>query len=757
MENQTRLAVRQLVRLLLQEEEKTVKEGLGDRSIGVKLVRAAGNFTEGSEQDILEGVLDAFDEKPTSNLLDAVWTAWDETRQPRLEQWLLEHHLPASKPLRLVSLSLLKLGNLQSIAGGWKIDREAVSWIEPILNLVSDPDAVVAAGALQVLETIPQSAPEAREEVCRWVVEHNHPTAAEVALRAGYEPRQPQLKALFYLLTDQWEVYEVLDFDRRLLTTVLEAADEPLRRKIAQAALKAGWSDFVEVAAGGRTRRQLADLSEFEWDVILMVLGRESRWGEVWKLAQSAPARWSAKLLRSLCEQNWQPGNEADSTAYRRLCTAAQEALKAGDPACRLVRYETALTGHPRLVTALAGFPEQDLLASASADQTVRLWDLKTGRQTQVLDGHSSFVLCLAAGPQMGESGAILASGSADRTIRLWHIPEGELVQTLGGHSEELVSLAFNQDGTILVSMDSRTINIWRLPEGELIRTIQGMFSGLVSSGISPDGAYLAALDGDKTLRLFSLPQGELVQTLLEPVVGWVFSPPSNLTSRLFTSSSYGTVRPWNVGMNESSPSLPGRVNTNQLLADPAGNWLVCADRSAVRVWHLPESENSKRLEGHALLVTSLAASPDGQILASGAEDHTIRLWQMPLGIPLPGTNLLEGLSGGIRLLRYLAGSGRGAADHIAASDGSLIYLWVLDDLDSFLRRLPGSFDILELNRWEKWLTSLETGSPERKWLSFGIDLAHWQRRYDIDLQETTPMVSIGDYDIEIAAVDEDS
>ena len=275
--------------------------------------------------------------------------------------------------------------------------------------------------------------------------------------------------------------------------------------------------------------------------------------------------------------------------------------------------------------------------------------------------------------------------------------------------------------------------------------------------GISPDGACMVLLDSEKSLRIFNLPQGELVQTLLEPVVGWAFSTTGQQSGRLFTSSSYGTVRSWRIGTNEPGVSLPGRVNTNLLLVDPAGSWLACSDRSKVRIWHLPDPADSSVLDGHSFLITALAASPDGKILVSGADDHTIRLWQMPECVPLPGRHVLEGLSGGVRALSYIPGAGSGIPDHIAGSDDSLIHVWAVDNLAGFLHELPGSLDLAELHRWENWKSNLEPGGAESKWLDYGVDLAHWQHRFDIDLQEMVQTVTIGQYDIEIEAVKEDS
>jgi len=243
----------------------------------------------------------------------------------------------------------------------------------------------------------------------------------------------------------------------------------------------------------------------------------------------------------------------------------------------------------------------------------------------------------------------------------------------------------------------------------------------------------------------------------MEPVVGWAFSAQDQSGSRLYTSSSYGSLRSWNLSTNDPGVLLPGRVNTSHLLADPAGRWLAGSDRNKVRVWQLPDPDSVHLLEGHSLLISTLAASPDGGILASGSEDHTIRLWQLPEAVPLPGASLLEGVSGAVRQLLYLPGAGRLSPDHIVASEETLIHTWAVEHLDRFLHSLPASLEMSELQRWEKQASRLEAGSAEKKWLEFGTHLVHWQHRYDIEIQEISQVVQVGRYDIEIDVVDGDS
>src|SRR5438105_948638 len=96
-------------------------------------------------------------------------------------------------------------------------------------------------------------------------------------------------------------------------------------------------------------------------------------------------------------------------------------------------------TGHAGEVHAVAFHPEGKILASASHDMSVKLWDAVTGMELRALTGHRKGVLAVAFHPQ----GKTLASGSADGVIKLWETTTGKETRTLEGHSGEIKSLSF--------------------------------------------------------------------------------------------------------------------------------------------------------------------------------------------------------------------------------------------------------------------------------------------------------------------------
>jgi WD40 repeat protein len=165
-------------------------------------------------------------------------------------------------------------------------------------------------------------------------------------------------------------------------------------------------------------------------------------------------------------------------------------------------KAEKTLWGHTESVYSVCFSPDGENLLSGSADNTIIIWDLATGKAKRSLRRHTQAVSSVCFSPD----GEKVASGSDDNTIIIWDLATGKAEKTLWGHTESVYSVCFSPGGESLVSGSADcTIAIWDLATGKAEKTLWGHEHYVSSVSFSPDGKRLASGSEDKTIKLFEV------------------------------------------------------------------------------------------------------------------------------------------------------------------------------------------------------------------------------------------------------------
>jgi WD40 repeat protein len=318
---------------------------------------------------------------------------------------------------------------------------------------------------------------------------------------------------------------------------------------------------------------------------------------------------------------------------YRVVCSpnGTHIATASGDQTARV--WETAtgkflfkLQGHTPDVGAVVFSPNGEL-ATSRADNTACLWNAETGQLKHELKGHKKPLTMIAFSPD----GRFVVTASQDSTARVWDADTGQSLSVLEGHTESVNSAFFNPNGDrVITASADGTARIWDATTGKSLAELTGHKGSFCKAMFSPDGRLALTVSLDRTARVWDAETGALIKTLSghkDVVTDGVFSPDSRFVA---TVSADGTARIWDARSGEARVDpLRGHTGYVRSVAfSPDGKRLVTAsDDNTARVWEAASGKIEAVLRGHTADVTSAEFTPDGRFVVTASRDGTARVW----------------------------------------------------------------------------------------------------------------------------------
>jgi WD40 repeat protein len=317
--------------------------------------------------------------------------------------------------------------------------------------------------------------------------------------------------------------------------------------------------------------------------------------------------------------------------------------------------------GHSERVASVAFSPDSQLIASASYDNTVKLWNPRTSQvirtflvQTTDEEHNQEYKLWIEASSKLAFSrdGKILTLGNGYNALIAWQVDTGKIVKKTRGRSSYTLGTAFSPDGNYFAnalnetssssdltrlspdeisqrlartvySQETGDIGIWDVKIGQQIGTIPK--TGLPTSmAFSSDNQFLVSNALNGKISLWDLKSKKLLRTWLG--YGSVAISPNN---DFVAINSYGCVKVWNLKTGQEIHVLEGDRDEGQALTFSSDSKLLAstAELNTITLWDVTAGERIATLSSPQ--VWSIAISSDNELIATGNFDNIVRVWKM--------------------------------------------------------------------------------------------------------------------------------
>ncbi|MGD1857857.1 MAG: AAA-like domain-containing protein [Leptolyngbyaceae cyanobacterium] len=300
-------------------------------------------------------------------------------------------------------------------------------------------------------------------------------------------------------------------------------------------------------------------------------------------------------------------------------------------------RLITTLSGHTNAIWDVVFSPDGDYLVSASADSTAKIWPVRYDNNIPVviappmtLQGHKGRVNAV----DVSLDSQTLVTAGEDGHLKLWD-RAGDLLLDVSAHDASVTQAVISPDGlTLVTASEDQTIKLWDATSGSLLKELKGHQAAVNGLAFNPDGTILASTSDDQTVKLWQLDDGlgrsttdsvENRTITLEGHQDRVWNVTFSADGRQLATTSWdNTIRLW-TSSGTLLTTLEGHdAGTWGVDFSPDGNVLVSSsDDTTVRLWRLDQIPQT--LHGYEGPVTGLALNQ--QTVAAGSWDNTIRLW----------------------------------------------------------------------------------------------------------------------------------
>ena len=304
------------------------------------------------------------------------------------------------------------------------------------------------------------------------------------------------------------------------------------------------------------------------------------------------------------------------------------------------------LVGHGADADSVSFTPNGKMIAAGGWDASIQLWTVADGKLQ--LPGISGFQ---GHSAPFSPDGKTIAGGSqSGNNVLIWNVSTRQVVQTFSGHTDKVQSVAFSHDGNSLVSGgNDNMVYVWDLTAAQTGRPLAGHTAEVYSVAFSSGDRWIASASFDESVIVWDMASGLKVATLAgtNKMNAAVFSPDDRF---LATAGGDGDVRLWDTSNWLIALPLPKRAGGSGGGAgtggsaggagrggdgSTSGGGSPGRGSSAGGAGGVPPATVKMVLPGDGQIVTTVAFSPNKQLLVSGGYDNAVRVWNTLTGTPV--------------------------------------------------------------------------------------------------------------------------
>lgn len=325
----------------------------------------------------------------------------------------------------------------------------------------------------------------------------------------------------------------------------------------------------------------------------------------------------------------------------RPLVPEAEAALRAAILADRL---RAVLVGHIETITSGAFSPDGTRFVTASEDGTARVWDVQTGSELSIFQGHRSDALSQPyrfldlrrkiTSVSFSPDGTRVATGSWDQTVRVWDAQTGGQIVVVNAGNTVVNSVSFSPDGLHILVASKDAATVWDAHTGAEIAALVVQDGDVRSASFSPDGSRVVTASTGHTARVWNAQTGAMIAVFDKhagPITCASFSRDGR---RIVTGSEDNSARVWDsrTGAEITAFTTHDGPVTAASFSPDGGLVVTASEDHSARVWDAQTGVEIAPLLGHGDGILSVSFSPDGTRVVTASKDGATALWDAQSG-----------------------------------------------------------------------------------------------------------------------------